>query len=262
MSKKAITPAKHGGLTRSLKARLHCALYEPTWEELRGVLRACGARDDYAPLLAGTSVAQAPSTLPFLCHDATLQMCTPSLEFPAQWPDRVRFGGALPPKAVDPDLVYPDWFARLERGTNKKRRIVLATQGTLATQYAACVVPTIRGLAGRNDVLVVATLGARGATLDEHFPVGRLPGNAVVVDYFPYRPLLELADVVVTNGSYGIFSQCAVHGVPMVLAGSVSEDKPEVIFMRGYYVSLRESLMLNLSTLIGLPPRRIRGTWD
>lgn len=212
-------------------------------------------------------------------------MRIPSLEFPVQWPDRVRFGGTLPPKAVDPSFEYPDWFARLRdhgRNGSKIKKIVLTTQGTLATQYTARIVPTIQGLADRDDVVVVATLGVKGGTLDGYFPDG-LPENAIVEDYFPYSPLLDQADVVVTNGSYGIFSQCAVQGAPMVLAGSVSEDEPEVqifcfirlfpapppppkflffLFFSGCQVSFWKSVMLTPDTLPGLSPPGIRRIWN
>lgn len=215
-------------------ARLSCAALAPTWETFRFVMRMCGASEDYQPLLGdGLECPQIPSNISFLGHDTTLQMCIPSLEYEARWPAHVKFGGTLPPKPVDhttTEVVFPEWYEDMRRegraGTGA-RKFILVTQGTVAVDYTMCVVPTIRGLAESDNVTVIATLGRKGASLDKHFPEG-IPKNAIVVDYFPYDPLLRHVDLVVTNGSYGIFSQCAAYGVPMVAAGAKSEDKPEV----------------------------------
>lgn len=125
-----------------------------------------------------------------------------------------------------------------------RRKIVATAQGTVARNYEACILPVIEGLAAREDVLVVAILGQRGANLDQEFP-GGLPKNAIVVDYFPYDLVLQHADVLVTNGSYGVMSHCVTHGVPMVTAGGVSEDKPEVasrVEFCGLGINLRDAL--------------------
>ena len=55
---------------------------------------------------------------------------------------------------------------------------------------------------------------------------GALPANARVSPFLPYRQLLPLVDVFVTNGGYGGVQQALSHGVPIVTAG-VSEDKRE-----------------------------------
>ncbi len=52
--------------------------------------------------------------------------------------------------------------------------------------------------------------------------------------------MIEHADILVTNGSYGVFGHCVVHGIPMVLSGD-GQDKPEV-GLRGEYAGFALSL--------------------
>ncbi|KAL0940039.1 udp-glucuronosyl udp-glucosyltransferase [Colletotrichum truncatum] len=210
-----------------LLARLCSAAFAPTWDDLRFVLRMCGASEDFNTIFdSDTCIPQIPSNLGFLCHDTTLQMCVPSLEYRStSWPKHVKFGGTLPRKTLDVTFDRPVWLDEVRqqgRQGSKKKKVVFTTQGTMAVDYSMCILPTIMGLSDREDIIVIAVLGVKGESLEQ------APSNAIVLDYFPYDPILELADVVVTNGSYGIFSQCALHGVPMVLAGAFSEDKPEV----------------------------------
>ncbi|KAH6845599.1 glycosyltransferase family 1 protein [Chaetomium sp. MPI-CAGE-AT-0009] len=172
-------------------------------------------------------------------HDTTLQLCHPALEYPRpDLPAHVKFAGNLPPsEVVPPGFVFLDWWRRevvenLELPGNPARpRIVVASQGTLARDYSMLLAPTVRALAGRKDVLVVALLGKQGLAV----PPGLLPApeegvnldNIHVVDFFPYDSLLSYADVMVFNAGYGGFMHCVVNGVPMVAAG-LTEDKCEV----------------------------------
>jgi UDP:flavonoid glycosyltransferase YjiC (YdhE family) len=95
------------------------------------------------------------------------------------------------------------------------------SQGTVANNdFAELVLPTIRGLADR-DVLVVATTGGRDVSA-----LGELPQNARVAEFLPYDALFEKVDVFVTNGGYGGVHFALGHGVPMVVAG-MTEDKAE-----------------------------------
>lgn len=159
-----------------------------------------------------------------LLPDRFLQMCVPSVEYPrSDAPDTIIFTGGLPKQKREPYSTPPSWWADVVSNPNKKRIIALA-QGTAAVIYDDLIIPTITALKDRHDVIVIAALGVRGATLPPAFD---LPRNTHVEDYIPYDEMLALADVFVTNGGYGGFQHALSHGVPLVMAG-VTEDKGEV----------------------------------
>jgi UDP:flavonoid glycosyltransferase YjiC (YdhE family) len=205
---------------------------KPNIDSFEYTLAQCGARQPWSHIMgAYNTIAHMPWDTAYCCHDRTLQMCIPSLEYSiSDFPANMRFGGTLPPKhSMNKDFVAPEWFARVRAesastaaGKAGRRRVVIVAQGTIANDPNDLIVPTLRGLAHRDDVLVVAILGRRGATLEVE-----TPANAIVADYFPYDPVLEHADVFVANGSYGVFGHCVSHGVPMVLGGE-SEDKADM----------------------------------
>lgn len=150
-------------------------------------------------------------------HTITVLPYSPSLEYPrADLSPRVRFIGATPRGKLDASTPLPAWWEDLvtNKESTEAKKVVLVTQGTAEANYDYLVVPTLQGLANRDDILVVALLAVEGATLDCD-----VPENSRVVDYFPYHGLLQYADVFVSNGGFGGFMQALMHGVPMVLAG-------------------------------------------
>ncbi|RYP15539.1 hypothetical protein DL765_005658 [Monosporascus sp. GIB2] len=176
----------------------------------------------------------------FLTPDVTLQLCLPAQEYPLSDLDpKIHFVGCLPRREPRPDDQYPDWWPEIiansssssnsneqDGETKKRKKVVFVCQGTVARDLSQLVIPTMRAFADRADddgVLVVAALGARGATLPEGTEV---PPNARVVDYIPYDTVLEHADVMVSNAGTGALNHAVVNGVPLVLAG-VTEDKIE-----------------------------------
>ncbi|KZL84416.1 udp-glucuronosyl udp-glucosyltransferase [Colletotrichum incanum] len=176
----------------------------------------------------------------YTAHDAVLQLCTPSLEYPiSDLPPSVEFIGVMPRKEPSPDYRYPTWWSEVERGqeNNKYRHILFVSQGTVNTDYSELVLPSIEAFANRKDVLVVAALGVRGAQLSPEFTI---PLNARVMDYLPYDTILEYADVFVSNAGYGALTHSVRNGVPIVLAGE-TEEKIEVT-MRAVYAGLGVSL--------------------
>ncbi|WYZ33816.1 hypothetical protein EsH8_I_000092 [Colletotrichum jinshuiense] len=168
-------------------------------------------------------------------YDVTLQMCSPSLEYPrSDHPKAIKYAGCLPPKPIDPNYKYPEWWSEITAGD---KRIVGVTQGTVAVDYMDLIIPTLQGLAHRNDIIVVAILGVKGAELPQEV---KIPSNARVVDFLSYDALLQHADVWVLNAGYGGFLHGIVNGVPMVLGGD-TEDKPE-ISMRGEWAGVAYNL--------------------
>lgn len=94
--------------------------------------------------------------------------------------------------------------------------------------YNALLIPTLKALADRDDLIVIGVLGVKGAKLDGF----KIPSNAKVVDYLMYEAVLQYADVFVTNAGYGGFISGVMHGVPMVWAGRGREFI--IIFFLGY----------------------------
>lgn len=151
--------------------------------------------------------------------EVLLQPCPPSLEYPrSDMPRNITFIGPAPRPPLDPSTPLPPWFPELEANSDSAmpKKVVFVTQGTVEGDTGNLVKPTIRGLEDREDVLVVAVLGLKGAGLDGF----EVPRNARVVDYLAYHAVLPYADVFVSNGGYGGFMQAVMYGVPMVLAGT------------------------------------------
>ncbi|KAI0198887.1 glycosyltransferase family 1 protein [Astrocystis sublimbata] len=217
-------------------------LYKESWDIWNYVLEVCSTVEPSESLLGDHAkvIDHCPWDALYACHDKILQMCIPALEYPiSDWPPNFAYGGTLPPKKWrTPDFEFPDWFERVRENSarsavsSNRRKIVAIAQGTLALDWDNVLIPTIVGLAGREDILVVAIICVKGATLDDHLPIP-VPDNVIIVDYFPYDPVIEHADVFVSNGSFGVFSHCVAHGVPMVLSGH-TEDKI-ALGMRGEY---------------------------
>ena len=130
-------------------------------------------------------------------------------------PPQVHFIGALLPDAPD-DFARPAWWAEV---VDKQRPVVLVTQGTVATKADELVVPTVQALAG-DDVLVIVA-GADPAAL------GPVPANARVERFVPFKPLMPMVDVYVTNGGFGGVQYALSNGVPVVTGGK-TEDKAEI----------------------------------
>jgi UDP:flavonoid glycosyltransferase YjiC (YdhE family) len=132
-------------------------------------------------------------------------------------PDFLHFVGELRmPQPASPAL--PAWWDDLEG-----RRVVHVTQGTQNIDPTDLIVPTLKALADRDDLLVVVATGVPGE--DElPFPV---PANTRVAGFLPYGELLPRVDVAVTNGGWGGTLAMLAHDIPLVIAGG-DLDKPEI----------------------------------
>jgi UDP:flavonoid glycosyltransferase YjiC (YdhE family) len=155
-------------------------------------------------------------------------------------PAKIHFAGCLPRGGFDRDFSFPSWWSDVANNSSKgigRKKLIFICQGTVSRNWALLVEPAIQAFAGKDDVLVVASLGAKGSSLDPNITI---PSNARVADYLPYDAVLHHADVFLSNGGYGAFSHAVMNGVPMVLAGE-TEEKPEVI-MRAVYAGFGYSL--------------------
>lgn len=133
----------------------------------------------------------------------------------------VQFLGPVRPRQTA--SVLPTWWSDLDG----IRPVVHVTQGTMDnTDLDKLILPTIRGLANE-DVLVVAATG--GAPIEEVYRRlgSRVPDNLRVAAFLPYNELLPRVSVMITNGGYGGVHEALRYGVPLVVSGD-TEDKPEV----------------------------------
>ena len=182
-----------------------------------------------------------PFTASYTCHDAAMMLCSPSLEYDLpDKPAKIHFAGCLPPRGFDGGFSFPSWWSDVitnSRDATSRKKLIFICQGTVSRNWALLVEPAIEAFAGKDDFLVVASLGVRGSNLD---PGIMIPSNVRVLDYLPYDAILPHADVFISNGGYGAFSHAVMNGVPMVLAGE-TEEKPEVI-MRAVYAGFGYSL--------------------
>ncbi|KIH92398.1 hypothetical protein SPBR_02804 [Sporothrix brasiliensis 5110] len=164
----------------------------------------------------------------YVCHDAIAQVGVPSFELPrSDMPAGFHIVGVVPPVVLAAPPPFPWWGELVSNQAlplNDRKKVVVVAQGTVETEPTELIVPTIRLLADRTDVLTIAILGVRGASLSESS--GPLPVNCRVADYLSYDAVLPYAALWVHNGGYGATMHGIIHGVPQVLAGE-TQDKPE-----------------------------------
>jgi MGT family glycosyltransferase len=148
-----------------------------------------------------------------------LQSTVPSFEYPRRdLPAHLHFIGPLLPEPSE-GFAAPEWWPELDG-----RKVVLVTQGTVATDPRHLLAPTLEALAD-DSALVVATTGSDTTAALESLG-GSLPPNARLERFIPYAELMPHVDTLVTNGGYGTVQHALSHGVPIIVAGA-TEDKPE-----------------------------------
>lgn len=133
-------------------------------------------------------------------------------------PSQIHFIGPLLP-APTTEFTPPAWWHEL----SGSKPVIHVTQGTVSTNSADLIRPTVQALADE-DVLVVVTTG--GAAIDT-INVTPLPTNVRIEPLIPHTHLLPHVDVMITNGGYNGVQMALANGVPLVVAGK-TEEKPEV----------------------------------
>ena len=150
--------------------------------------------------------------------DLYLQSSVPAFDYPrTDLPENVHYIGASVPEPP-PDWQPPSWWGEL-----KGRRVVLVTQGTIASNLDELIRPAIRALAGEDLFVVVTTASKRPEDVD----IDPLPPNVRVERFIPYGHLMPKVDLLLTNGGYGSIQIALAHGVPVVSIGK-TEEKPEI----------------------------------
>lgn len=180
-----------------------------------------------------------------VANDVCFVACSRSLDlYRSDLQDTVVYAGSVP-SSLDADLVYPEWWheitsnAQLPKDDPARKKLVLISQGTVNRNYRQLLMPSLRALSQRSDIITIALLGHVGAQLPEEFTTST---NAHVMDYFPYEAILPFADTFVSNAGFGSIMHGIMHGVPMVFGGN-TEDKAEVS-LRGD----RAGIAVNLQT--------------
>lgn len=150
--------------------------------------------------------------------DLYLQGSVPAFDYPrTDLPANVHYIGASIPEPPD-DWQPPSWWGELEG-----RKVVLVTQGTIASNMDELIRPAIRALAGE-DVFVVVTTASKPA---EAVGIDPLPPNVRVERFIPYAHLMPKVSLLLTNGGFGSIQIALAHGVPVVSIGK-TEEKPEI----------------------------------
>lgn len=143
----------------------------------------------------------------------------PEFEYPrSDLPPQVHFIGPLLSTLIA-EFTPPTWWDDLTGSLP----VVHVTQGTVSTNPAELLVPTLQALE-QEAVLVVATTG--GVAIDT-LKLPSLPANARIAPFIPHAHLLPQVDVMVTNGGYNGVQMALAQGVPLVVAGQ-TEEKPEI----------------------------------
>lgn len=208
----------HEGRARNIRAWEEWAEQTASLKKLfASKLAEAGAtRFPQGPILDGVN---------YTSHNAILQIGVPGFEYPrSDWPPHFQFVGFLP-LASPPPAGYPNLPGWWDEVTTTDRKVVVVAQGTVETNPYDLIIPTIEAMREREDVLVVAIMGRKGASLPGELDV---PHNVRVTDYLHYDAVLPYASVWVHNGGYGAITHGVAHGVPMVVAGE-GQDKPENI---------------------------------
>ncbi|KAK1767495.1 hypothetical protein QBC33DRAFT_451610 [Phialemonium atrogriseum] len=159
----------------------------------------------------------------YTCHDAILQIGLSAFEYPrSDFPPNFKIIGIIPPGPLDwwQDVVSN---SDLDHNDERKKKVIVVAQGTVETDPNELIIPTLQWLADHKDIMTVAILGHRGASLPPDFDV---PGNARIADYLQYDAILPHANLWIHNGGYGATMHGLAHGVPMVIAGE-GQDKAE-----------------------------------
>jgi hypothetical protein len=199
---------------KSMRIAMDQGLYSRLNQKYDNVLKSLGASK--SPFSFFDAMVMIP--------DVFLQMCIPGVEYPrSEIPSSLCFAGNIPQghREKMKENEYPEWWPRV---LNPLSRVVFVCQGTASRiRFEDLVIPSLEGLADE-DVLVIASLGKRDASLSTEVSV---PSNAHIIDYIPYDDVFPHADVFISNGGYGGFQHAINHGLPMIIAG-LNADKPEV----------------------------------
>jgi MGT family glycosyltransferase len=145
----------------------------------------------------------------------------------------IRFIGPLLPYA--PELQHKTWT---DPRLAAYEKIIVVTQGTVEKDTDKIIQPVLEAFKDTDYLVIATTGGSRTQQLKFRYP----HINLIIEDFIPFKDILSVTDVYITNGGYGGVMLAIMNNVPLVVAG-VHEGKNEVNARVGYF-----RLGINLGT--------------
>jgi MGT family glycosyltransferase len=139
----------------------------------------------------------------------------PHLEYPRRWPEHVHVTGPMLFEPPSPETALPE-------GEDPLVLVNPSTWSDVENRLARAAIEALEGEPAR----IVVTLGGKGRTWD-----GRVPDNAVVVDWVSYEQVLPQASLIVSVGGHGTVARGLAHGVPVLVCakgGDMAENGARV----------------------------------
>ncbi|XPS98656.1 hypothetical protein M3J09_007853 [Ascochyta lentis] len=118
------------------------------------------------------------------------------------------------------ERALPEWWDDVLEAKKAGKHIVAVTSSTVVFDNNVLIIPALKALKDRDDVLVIATL----VNSDVEQLDFKIPENARVAKFIPLDLALPEVSVLITNGGYGTVQQALRVGVPMIVSG-VGQDK-------------------------------------
>lgn len=148
-----------------------------------------------------------------LNHDPLLVLTSETFDFPARFPDTVRY--------VGPQLEEPEWCPVWEPPWEEADDGPLVVVG-LSTTYQAHedLLENVVEALGQLPVKALVTTGNLEL-------LSRVPANVHTEPFVPHARVLPLADLVVTHAGHGTTMAALAHGVPMVCL-PIGRDQPDI----------------------------------
>jgi UDP:flavonoid glycosyltransferase YjiC (YdhE family) len=131
----------------------------------------------------------------------------PQLEYPREWPEHVRVTGPLFFEVAAEQVEIPEGDGPL----------VVVAPSTSQDPECELVRVALEALA-QEPVRVLATTNRHRPEV----PI-EVPGNAVLVDWMPYKQVMPAADVVICHGGHGTVARALSFGTSLLVCPAVGD---------------------------------------
>lgn len=159
--------------------------------------------------------------------DLVLQIGSPGFEYQrSDLSKNIHFIGALLPYRKKQEMPFVPL-----NNLKDYNKVILVTQGTVEKDTRKLLQPTLNAFAGSNNLVIATTGGSCTAQLREQY---KKFDNVIIEDFIPFREVMPMVDVFVTNGGYGGVMLGIEHKLPLVVSG-IHEGKNEINARVGYF---------------------------